>query len=537
MEPIDRYQIQGILGQGATAIVYKAFDPEIGRDVAIKVLLPALARNEDYRRRFIREAKGAGMLSHPNIVTVYDVGEHQGLPYIVMGYIEGQTLAQVLKETPRLAPAEAVDIGCQLAQAIGFAHKQGIVHRDIKPANIMTVPESKTIKVTDFGICRFEDSELTQATRKGDVIGTPQYMSPEQVMGRPADSRSDVFSTGIVLYQMLTGKLPFQGETAASVQIQIAKVDPKPLKQIVPELPASLYRAVDRALMKDPERRYRNGEELAAALAAVRDQLDQATSAGKRGRRVSIGVRWAAFMGVLIAMTMSITIAFVAVRQRAELLNGVMHYGGSLAKFMASQSAVPLLGEQWVDLEVFVDSAVSGQDFAYLAVVDRTNTVRGSSVRSQVGTSYESPAGDTVDGPPAGITVLRTTAADGRNVLDFAAPIRWRNEADLGTVHLGVFEAPLQSVVQATLRLLVGLMLVTIATGVIGASLLARRLIRPIHTLRAGLREIAGGRYDFRISEARKDEFGELYRKFDSAAAALQARHEALKAGDHRAAY
>jgi len=528
MEQIDRYQIQSVLGQGATAIVYKAFDPEISRVIAIKVLMPALARNEDYRTRFIREAKGAGTLSHPNIVTVYDVGEHEGLPYIVMEYIEGQSLAQVLEETPRLPLAEVIGIGYQLSQALGFAHKKGIVHRDIKPANIMMLRDSKTIKVTDFGICRFEDRELTQATRVGDVIGTPQYMSPEQVMGHPADSRSDVFSTGIVLYQMLTGEVPFAGKTAVSVQMQIAKAEPKPLQQIVPDLPASARRAVERALMKEPNRRYRNGEELARVLAGVQRELDEIASARERNRRIPIGVRWAAIMGLLIAVTMAVTITFVAIRQRAELLNQVMDYGGSLTKFMASQSAEPVLGERWVDVEVFVETAVAGQDFAYLIVVDRQETVRGTSLAAQLNTQYRPPAGDRVDGAPAGLTVVRTTSADGRDVLDFAAPIRY-SRTELGTVHLGIFETPLQRVVQVTLGLLGILMLVTVAAAAAGSFVLARRLIKPMHTLRTGLREIAGGRYDFRIAEKRSDELGELYNEFDAMALALQARHEAPK--------
>ena len=189
MEKIGRCRITGILGSGAMATVYKAHDPEIDRTIAIKVLKPELARNEDYRVRFIREAKGAGTLSHPNIVTVYDVGEQDGLPYITMEFVDGVTLAQWLERNPRLSVPQTVAIGAQLASALGFAHKKGIVHRDIKPGNIMLIGDAHTVKVTDFGICRIEGSEATQATRVGDVIGTPHYMSPEQVLGQPADSR------------------------------------------------------------------------------------------------------------------------------------------------------------------------------------------------------------------------------------------------------------------------------------------------------------------------------------------------------------
>jgi tRNA A-37 threonylcarbamoyl transferase component Bud32/HAMP domain-containing protein len=534
MERIGRYEVRGVLGQGAMATVYKAHDPEIDRTIAIKVLKPELARNEDYRVRFVREAKGAGTLSHPNIVTVFDVGEHEGLPYITMEYIEGQTLAQWLERNPRLSLAEAVSICRQLASALGFAHKKGIVHRDVKPGNIMLVGDTQTAKVTDFGICRIEGGEATQATRVGDVIGTPHYMSPEQVLGQPADSRSDVFSTGIVLYQMLTGELPFTGDTLVTVGMKIAKTDPKPPQEVVPDLPASVRRVIDRALKKAPEKRFANGEELARALGAVQKELEETASVAEHGRRIPLGVKWAVFMGLLVTVTMALATVFVENRQRAALTAQVMDYGGSLAKFMASQSAVPVLSEEWVALGEFIKSSVSGQDFSYLVVLDHEGVIRGSSFAEQVGQRYQKPAGTPVANPPSGVEVLRTSAEDGRDVLDFGTPILFQGRA-IGQVHLGILETPLQRVVQITLGLLSLLMLVTVGAAAIGSFFMARRLIMPLRTLRTGLAELAEGRYDFRIAEKRSDELGELYVAFDNAAAALQGRHEVAKDGPTQA--
>jgi tRNA A-37 threonylcarbamoyl transferase component Bud32/HAMP domain-containing protein len=530
MEKIGRYEIKGMLGQGAMATVYRAYDPEIDRTIAIKVLKAELARNEDYRARFVREAKGAGTLSHPNIVTVFDVGEQDDLPYIAMEFVEGMTLSQVLEQAQRLPVAEAVSYARQLAAALGFAHKKGIVHRDVKPGNVMLVGETKTIKVTDFGICRIENSEATQATRIGDVLGTPHYMSPEQVLGQPADSRSDVFSTGIVLYQMLTGALPFSGDTLVTVGMKIAKVDPRPPQEMAPGLPASVRRVVDRALRKAPEKRFANGEDLARALAAVEKELEETAVAAHHGRRIPLGLKWAVVMGTLIAVTMLLTAIFVESRQRAALTAQVMDYGGSLAKFMASQSAVPVLGEEWVGLGEFIKSSISGQDFSYMVVLDHNNVVRGSSVPAQVGGAHVPPEGANVAGAPDGVTVVRTVAEDGREVLDFATPIFFQDR-NIGSVHLGIFETPLKRVVQLTLGLLGLLMLVTVAAAAIGSYLLARRLVVPLRTLRTGLNELAEGRYDFRIAEKRRDELGEVYAAFDAAAAALQSRHEVSRDG------
>ncbi len=368
MEKIGRYTIKGILGQGAMATVYKAHDPEIDRTIAIKVLKPELARNEDYRVRFIREAKGAGTLSHPNIVTVYDVGEHEGLPYITMEFVDGLTLSQWLERNGRLPANEAVAIGRQLAAALGFAHKKGIVHRDVKPGNVMMLRDSPTVKVTDFGICRIQGGDATQATRIGDVLGTPHYMAPEQVLGQPVDGRTDVFATGVVLYQMLTGELPFAGDTMISVGMKIAKTEPRPTQELVPDLPASVRRIVDRALKKAPEKRFQSGEEFARALAAAEKELEETATERGTKRRIPLGIKWAVSMGLLIAVTMALTTIYIESRQRAALMAQVMGYGGSLAKFMASESAVPVLSEEWATLGEFVNTSVSGQDFSYMVV-------------------------------------------------------------------------------------------------------------------------------------------------------------------------
>jgi serine/threonine-protein kinase len=524
MERVGRYEVRAPIGEGAMACVFEAWDPEIDRTLAIKLLKPRPGDDDEHRARFLREARGAGVLSHPNIVTVFDVGEAGGRPYIAMERIDGRTLADVLRGPRPLAVREIVAIGIQLARALDYAHRKGIVHRDIKPGNIMLERDTNAVKVADFGICRIGDAAATQATQIGSALGTPHYMSPEQVTGAPVDARSDLFSAGVVLYQLLTGKLPFDGDTLISIAYRIARTEPVPLDVARPDLPLSLRRIVDRALRKQPERRYPSGEALAQALEGVAKELaDDARERGPRG--LPLGVRWALAMAALVAVTMTLTATLLHRQQYTAMMDQVNGYGGSLAKFMASQSAVPLLAEDWTAIDVFIQGALGQQDFPYLVVVDHQRVVRGSSVSGDVNAPYRAPAATPVATRDPGVTVHAHQFPDGRKVLDFAAPILFQART-IGEVHLGLYEAPLTRVANLMLVLLAILTTVASAAVAVGAWVLATRLRGPIRVLRNSLAELAAGRYEYRIAERRTDELGELYAAFDAAAGALEQRHE-----------
>lgn len=530
MERLGRYQIREIIGEGAMACVYKAFDPEINRPLAIKLLKAQLRLDGEYRTRFLREAKGAGVLSHPNIVTVFDVGEDQGHPYIAMELVEGATLAEEIKASKPLTTAEIVEIGIQLARALDYAHKRGIVHRDVKPGNIMRLTDSNTIKVADFGICRIDGSEAsdsTQQTQVGNVLGTPHYMSPEQVIGEKVDSRSDLFSAGVVLYQLLTGHLPFEGDTLISVAYKITKTDPPSLDKIRSDLPLSLRRVVERALKKQPEKRFQTGEEFAQALVGVQRELADEAERKGRARGIPLAVRWALTMASVVAITMSITATILYKQQYAAMMDQVKDYGGSLAKFTATQMAVPLLSEDWAAMDVFVQEALGRQEnFSYMNVVDYEGVVRASNVGKEVNQKYAAPqAAAAVSSKDPQVTVQSHRIGDGRQVLDFSSPVLFQGKT-IGTVHLGIYEAPLTAVANLVLVLLAILTVVTIAAVAGGTYLLAQRLAMPIRVLRNSLGELANGRLDYRIAETRKDEFGELYAEFDRTAAALERRYE-----------
>ena len=536
MERLGRYQVKEIIGEGAMACVYKAFDPEINRPLAIKLLKAQLRLDGEYRNRFLREAKGAGVLSHPNIVTVFDVGEDQGHPYIAMELVEGGTLAEEIKEARQLTTSEIVEIGIQLARALDYAHKRGIVHRDVKPGNIMRVPDSNTIKVADFGICRIDDPEggdQNQQTQMGDVLGTPNYMSPEQVMGQKVDSRSDLFSVGVVMYKLLTNSLPFEGDSVISVAYKIAKSEAPPVQTLRPEIPLTLRRIVERALKKQPEKRFQTGEELALALIGVARELNEEENKKGTGR-IPLGIRWALMMVALVAVTMTVTAAILYQRQYAAMMDQVQDYGGSLAKFIATQSAVPLLDEDWTALDVFIQETLGRQDFNSITIVDHQGLVRGSNQPTQVNQPYVPLAAKPLSGDKADMKVGSYRLADGRDVLDFATPILFQGK-EIGQVHLGIYEAPLSKVANFMLAMLAILTLVTIAAVGGGTYLLARGLSGPMRVLRNSLDELANGRYDYRINDQRKDELGELYAEFDRTAAALEARHDPPRPDDETA--
>jgi serine/threonine-protein kinase len=264
---IGRYKILGELGRGAMGVVYKAEDPNLDRVVALKtIVIEADAEGrKEYERRFFLEAKAAGKLNHPNIVTVYDFGEEEGVAYLAMELVEGNDLRLRLKESAGqgLPAMDAVDVAQQVAEGLGYAHERGIVHRDIKPGNIMLQPRGQA-KIMDFGLARMRVADHKTST--GMVLGTPKYMSPEQVAGQPVDQRSDVFSLGIVLHEMLTGTRLFAGEDTPQIMHNVVHVEHEPPTRIKPELPAMLDFVVARALKKDPALRYQDAFELSADL-------------------------------------------------------------------------------------------------------------------------------------------------------------------------------------------------------------------------------------------------------------------------------
>jgi eukaryotic-like serine/threonine-protein kinase len=304
-----RYRLVCRIGSGGMADVWCADDQELGRRVALKVLHPRFASNPEFVERFRREASHAAGLQHPNIVAVYDRGEWDGAGYIAMEYVEGPTLKEIVRDRGPLPPELAADVVVQVLRAARYAHKHGIVHRDLKPHNVILDEEGR-IKVTDFGIAKAGASEMTET---GAVMGTAHYLSPEQAQGKPVDARSDLYSIGVILYELLTGRVPFDAESPVSIAVQHVSEPPVPPSQINPAVPPAFEAVTLRAMAKRPEDRFQDADAFIAALQQARDTPLEATAyappAGPPPEAVAVleeedrrGRRWWLWLIALLAL-------------------------------------------------------------------------------------------------------------------------------------------------------------------------------------------------------------------------------------------
>jgi serine/threonine-protein kinase len=286
-ERLGRYRIVSELGRGAMGVVYKGEDAALERTVAIKTILMTFASEEHagYLARFRQEARALGALNHPSIISVYDFGDEGDIAYMAMEFLEGRELREIIAES-RPAPSFAVDIAAQVAEGLAFAHARGIVHRDVKPGNIMVL-EGRRAKIMDFGIARVRASDVK--TQAGLMLGSPRYMSPEQILGQSADHRSDIFSLGVVLYQMVAGAPPFSGEDIPQLMYAVCNARPTPPSHLNPDVPEVLDLIVAKALEKTPESRYQDAAELATDLRRCAKALPRqgSSTASRSGAGVS----------------------------------------------------------------------------------------------------------------------------------------------------------------------------------------------------------------------------------------------------------
>ncbi|MFO1200023.1 MAG: protein kinase [Burkholderiaceae bacterium] len=524
---VGRYRIVGKLGEGAMAMVYKAYDPSIERPLVVKFLHHHLAADPEQRGRFLREARAAGNLAHPNIVTVFDVGEIEGRPYIAMELLEGGALDARLSKGERMPVREATDLALQIARALDYAHQRGVFHRDVKPGNIVSVGDGRTVKITDFGIAHLGSAHAAERTTVGTLIGTPNYMSPEQAMGEQVDGRSDMFSLGVMLYQMLAGRRPFEGDTLVTLMMRLAREEPEPIEKLRDDVPPALKRIVERCLQKQPGRRYANCGELAAALEKVRDEIDAQTTRSGRTRRVPLKVRLALGMAALVVVTMALTATYVSQRQyRTMMLQSVGH-GASIAKLIAAESSASALSEDWVGIDVLVQELARTLSLRTLTVADTQSVVRVSNDAALVSKPQPASAGEPVDtGTELGVKVRRLADVDRIPVFGFEAPITFQDKR-VGTVFLAISEAPLVAASRETLMLMALLLVVTAAAVGVATYVLVDRYAKPLALLRESFEQIGPGRQGYRIAELRNDEFGDVYRAFDAMAERIDAANAA----------
>ena len=343
---LGRYEIASALGQGAMGTVYKAVDPLIERTVAIKTISLDLSKEElaDFEERFYREAKSAGRLAHPNIVTIYDVGESDNTAYIAMEFLEGQSLREILDSGAVLPLERIAEIAAQVADGLAYAQEHGIVHRDIKPANII-ITRSGTVKITDFGIAHMPSGSKTHV---GMLLGSPKYMSPEQVVGKTVDGRSDIFSLGVVLYEMLTGSAPFGGDNISTLMYRILNEMPVWPSALNPLTPKAFDRIVARALAKSPDDRYQHAHELADDLrdlaAPAATEPGDGAAPGESATLTAAQHRKPAarkFLYMGIAALVAVSAAIVYLGGMAKVENPQPPHPGATAPAAAEGNSVP----------------------------------------------------------------------------------------------------------------------------------------------------------------------------------------------------
>ncbi len=361
-----QFTVGDLLGEGGFAAVFRVRDKSQDRDVAVKVLDLGLTPSPGLAERFVREARTSGQLEHPHIVPIYKVGGYKNeVLYIVMRCVDGPSVRQLLERDQRLSVVDATRIARQVADALGYAHGRGIVHRDVKPDNVL-LDASGHVLVTDFGIAKAaQEASVSQLTTEGMVVGTPHYMSPEQATGERVDGRSDIYALGVVLYQMLAGTPPFEGESAQSVLMKQATVDPVPIRQLRGEVPAALAAVIERMLAKDPADRYQTAEDVSRALV---DALPGAARDGLHTRRgLAVGmVRALVALGVLAAVGL---VAF-ALLSRGPRLSVSAPVPDSVIQALRRQRALPL-----GDVPLYVFAPRGAEDTTVLLVARRVVSV------------------------------------------------------------------------------------------------------------------------------------------------------------------
>lgn len=536
MTMLGRYRIDTKIGDGAMADVYRGYDESIDRPVAIKVLKEELARDPELSVRFLREARAAGALNHPNIATIYDVGVVEGVPYIAMELIEGQTLDLALQSQGRFPYERVLELGLQLASALEYAHRAGIVHRDIKPSNVLLTADGRTAKLLDFGVARIDGAgEDLAKTQFGQLIGTPRYMSPEQALGAPLDHRSDFFSLGVVLYELTTGKVAFPGTTLATLAIKIAQEGVEPIERSAADCPRGMSFIIDKLLAKKPEQRFQSADALCDALKrelATRQELPT-----RRG--LPLRLKLLLLMASVTAVALAGSISAILDRQERTLQRVAIASGTSISDFVTRNSGVlfaenaglPSSEQDWTTLQAYVASAANDPEIRSMIVADSSGIIRAAYDKRLLGQPYRAAQGErqveyAETGSTSGMNALVVTEAPDRGQgsgLRFVRPVQYAG-ADFGSVDIVLSRAALDSAIAATRTMLLVLALIIMAVVAAVGFLSGAMVTRPLARLTKALRDAADSSFALRISHHRRDEFGEAFEAFNAAAAVVEPR-------------
>ncbi|MFC4529111.1 protein kinase [Dyella halodurans] len=537
---ISRYRIDGILGEGAMAVVYAGYDPEMDRPVAIKCLHRKMAGDPGTSDRLLLEARASGHLVHPNIVTIFDTGDMaDGRKYIAMERLSGETLASRVAREGLPSLAVTIELASQMAAALDYAHGQGVLHHDVKPENIMLADDWHYAKLSDFGIA---ERRAQQGTERGDakeIGGTPAYMALERLRGDKADARSDLFSLGVVLCWLITGKLPWPETTDLKRLIRERQRQPQPaIAPLDPTTPSILVSIVRTLLSPMPDARYQSGAEVIDDLRLARREYERSHDTSLATRIISLRLRWIGALGAILCLVLLLGLAAIYAKQNTAVTGLATDFGSSLGRMVANESAENLLLGDDPATRALVQGISRNQQIHYLAIANRQGEVIASTLPSDVGhglarldekhrltlaDGVESYVGEVIDG------------TQDHEMLLFDVPIRYQAKT-VGELRLGVSKAPLIAAQRTTFWVIVAVLIVTLTAMVGAAYWLFRRPLALLGMLGDALLRVAGGDYGYRIRLVRRDELGRLFAAFNVMNSALQARQPSEEPPAQRAA-
>lgn len=527
-QQVGRYRIEGVLGEGAMAVVYAGFDPDIERKVAIKCLHREVAADPAYRRRFLIEARAAGHLTHPHIVTIFDVGEtDDGRSYIAMERLPGETLASAVAREGFPPLPVIIELVGQLAAALDYAHARGIVHHDVKPENVMLVDGWSYAKISDFGIAERRGSPGDAGGTSAEIGGTPAYMALERLRGERTDARSDLFSLGVVLYWLVVGKLPWPdiGNMQQLIRKRLRLPRP-PIRPRDPTTPSILVSVVRTLLAPAAESRYQRGAEVIDDLRLAAREYERERENPLTTRIISLRLRWASSLGAILSLALVLGLAAIYAKQNAAVTGVALDFGSSMGRMIAGESAENLLLGDQAATRALVTDVSRNQQIRYLAIADRSGSVIASTQPQEVGQRLPAPDGGKYLWQSGDIqSYLNRTAGDrGQGgMLLFDVPIQYQAKT-VGELRLGISNAALRAAQRTTLGVIAAVLVLTLAAVVGAAYWLFRRPLNMLALLGDALLKVARGDFRHRIRLARRDELGRLFDAFNLMNGALQAR-------------
>ena len=528
MERVGRYEIVRELGRGSMSIVYEGFDGRIDRHLAIKILRQKYARDVTARQRFLREARAAGGLAHPNIVTVFDVGQAEATPYLVMELLKGGTLEDWLErdQVPELDMQMLIELAIQLARGLAYAHQNGVIHRDIKPANIHYDPKTNVAKMMDFGIAAIERStdEGGSATA---FAGTMTHMAPELLSGQQANAQSDLYSLGIVLYQLLTGKLPFEADDLETLVQKIARHETRPLEPLRPGTPRELIDLTYRLMALEAESRPSSAGQVAEELNEIRDGLRSGIV--RAVRRKSATWRWPLLTGLGVALVLILGLNYLYRTQNQAMAETTVGFGDALSSLIAQETAEALILEDTTALSVLVSDFAANPEIRYLHISDASNTVRASTNPYLPGEKAPDPTGKLIERNSGSVKLTRS----GNDLLEFRVPIRFQARR-VGEIQLGLDGSGLNETANATLSMLVAVFCASLFALALGLTWMTRRQQLGLKRLGWGLKRLQRGQVEFRLEADRRDEFAEVFSQFNRLAVRLDELNRKTRRHDVR---